>query len=130
MDALGWDVHETDEKYLHWNGLTSYIEQQGKVKPKIEVSTLINKSGVDMNPEMKNTDILTIGSLVRMKLPDKQTSRQYRVELSPSNQVVLREMWKEAASGEWVASKNPTDLLISSISDCSVLLETAPDVEL
>jgi len=129
LGALGWDIHETNEKYLHWDGLTSYLEQLGKVTPEIKVNTPVGESGVKMSSDTESTGVLTIGSLVRMKLPTNAKRRQYKVELNSSNQIVLREMWQEDAGKKWVASKKTNALLVSSISDCSVISESAPDVE-
>ena len=127
LDILGWHIHRTDHE--EWDGLTGYLYSLKELVPDEKYRKNETENNLTIFMESKRMSTLTIGSLVRMKLPNKKTNRKCKVELNDLNQVVLREMWQEGDDRNWVESKNTNVLQVTEIFDYSVLSEVSPELE-
>lgn len=148
-EELGWSLRRVDES--QWDGLTSRLPAlRAKVdaiqplawrSPPIDESVLLSGTaggrdsatcqeyrGRAPAPAVgRSSALLRPGSLIRARLPGKNSRRQYRVELFDEQEVLLREIWRAGADRAWVASAKTSRIRVEDLRGVEVVLDTAPE---
>ena len=142
-EELGWSLRPA--KHSEWDGLVSRLPAlrlrigstrvAGRPAPPDTLSQIAAPSRSSSHHEKgRNTAILDVncpapvraGSLIRARLPGKNSRRSYRVEFVAGQTVGMREMWREGPHRLWVASKAVTHVPVQELEGIELVVDTAP----